>query len=362
MYSLYEDFKDEKILLTYFGVFSDDITSMLIDLSEAYMTNVDDFRRLTKRVSFLITENFQNLIRHSIIEKEKYPAIKYSKDFFQFAILKDSVSITSANVILQKNVNTFDKKIEHLNSLTSIELKSFRNKILLAGEMSEKGGAGLGLIEMKRKSGLPLEKQFIKLTEDYSILILNLEIPINKETTIRKTNIKAIKNLYEKLIEKKILLLYKGNFSKSSNLSLIEILNKNLIKNDKIESKHFKNIIAVIEVMQNVSKYGKSINGYKEGIFSVSEVNNELYIKCSNFIRHEDYEKLKHKLKRIKASSIKELDSLYKETLKNSYKSRKNNAGLGLMEIARFTKNTFTYNFIETDDNEIFFSMNIKTT
>ena len=362
MYTLYEDFKDEKILLTYFGVFSDDITSMLIALSEAYMTKVDNFKKLSKRVSFLITESFQNLIRHGIIGKNDYPEIKYSKDFFQIAILAESVSITSANVILQKNINILNKKIELLNSLSSIELKSYKNKVLLEGEMSDKGGAGLGLIEMKRKSGLPLEKQFIKLTDDYSILMLNLEIPINKETTTRKTNIKVIKILYENLIEKKILLLYKGDFSKSSNSSLIEIISKNLIENDKIESKQLKNMIAVIEVMQNVSKYGKSINGYKEGVFSVSEINDNLYIKCSNFVRHDDYKKLESNLEKIKASSIEELEKSYKEKLKKSHLSKSNNAGLGLIEIARFTKNTFTYNFVETADNEIFFSIKIKTT
>jgi hypothetical protein len=362
MYSLYTDFKNEKILLVYFGVFSDEITSMLIDLSETYMTKVDNFKKLSKRVSFLIAESFQNLIRHGIIEKVNYPEIKYNKDFFQIAILADSVAISSANVILQENVTALDEKINHLNSLSNSELKSHKNRMLIDGELSKKGGAGLGLIEMKRKSGLPLQKQFIKLTEKYYLLILSLEIPMNKATTTRKTNIKTIEKFYKSLVDEKVLLLYKGDFSESSNSSLIEILNKNLIKNDRIESKQLKNMIAVIEVMQNVSKYGKLINGYKEGIFSVSEMNNELYIKCSNFVKHEDYEKLKNNLEEIKSNSIEDLENLYKEKLKNSHLSKSNDAGLGLIEIARFTENTFTYNFVETDYNEIFFSIKIKTT
>ena len=362
MYTLYKDLGDEKILLAYFGVFSDEIMSMLIDLSEGYMSKIDNFKKLSRKVSYLIVESFQNLVRHGIIEKSNYSEIEYSKDFFQITISEDIIGVASANVILHKNVEGLEKKIDHLNSLNVDELRKFKREILEKREFSEKGGAGLGLIEMKRKSDLPLQKQVIRLTDEYSLLILNLEIPMNKNTVVSKTDVKTIEKLYKKLVKQKVLLLYKGGFSKSSNSNLIEMLDKNFMKNDKIISNKLKNIVAVIEVMQNVSKHGKSIDGNIEGIFSVNEINSELYIECSNFIKREDYKKLKRILKSIKSSSLEELNIQYKEKLKNSYFSDSNNAGLGLLEIARFTKNTFTYNFIETENNEIFYSINIKTT
>ena len=139
------------------------------------------------------------------------------------------------------------------------------------------------------------------------------------------------------------------------------MLSNNFLKNGEIDPKKLKNIVAIIEVMQNVSKHGKEIEGLKEGIFAIKELSGELYIECSNFINKADYILLKTKLKEIKSSNTEELNKMYKEKMANSYLSDDDNGGLGLLEIARFTKNNFTYNFVETTENEIFYSIKIKT-
>jgi len=361
MYSLYRDFSDQKISLAYFGVFSDKITNLLIDLSESYVSKTEHLSKLSKKASFLIAESFQNIIKHGIIEKDNVSEIQYSKDFFQISILEDRVVISSANVIKNENVETLNKNIELINSLSSEELKNLKQKILQNGIMTEKGGASLGLIEMVRKSGLPLQKHFIPIKENFSLVILVLEIPVSNKTIENKIEIKTIEQLYFKLVDDDILMLYKGDFSSEANSSLIEMLNNNFLKNNQIDPSKVKNIVTIIEVMQNASKHGKSIEGYKEGIFTLSIINNELFIECCNFVKHENYEDLKNMLKSIKESSLDEIDKMYKMKLANSYLSDDDNGGLGILEIARFTKNTFIYSFVETPDNEIFYSIKIKT-
>ncbi len=113
--------------------------------------------------------------------------------------------------------------------------------------------------------------------------------------------------------------------------------------------------------MQNVSKHGKLINGLKEGMFAIKELNGELFIECSNFVNKEDYDSLKLKFKKIKSCSKEQLDKMYKEKMANSYLSDDDNGGLGLLEIARFTNNTFSYYFVEISENDIFYSIKIKT-
>ncbi|MCK5535611.1 MAG: SiaB family protein kinase [Bacteroidales bacterium] len=361
MYSLYETFTDEKVSIAYFGVFNDGITSMLIELSEVYISKTDHLAKLSKKTSFLIAESFQNLIRHGIIEKNLIEEIQYNRDFYQISILDDSVLITSANVLDNKNVPKINEMIDQVNMLSAEELKYLRNQILEHGSLSTKGGAGLGLIEMVRKSKLPLQKLVIPLTQGYSLLLLGIMLPLKKGATVNEINIEKVGKFYRYLVEDGTLLLYKGDFSNSSNANIIDMLNDNFMKNGKIDPSKLKNIVAIIEVMQNVSKHGKKINGLTEGIFAVKELNEEIYIECSNFVRKEDYNNLKSVLKKIKASSIEELEALYKQKMAASYLSDDDNAGLGLLEIARFTENKFTYYFIETSENQIFFSIKIKT-
>ena len=361
MYSLFESLKDEKICLAYFGVFSDSITFSLIDLSESYISKNEHFAKISKKASLLIIESFQNIIRHGIIEKNDISEIQYNKDFYQISILDDRIAITSANVIEDNMIENLNQQIDYINSLDVKELKSFQQETLFRGSLSGKGGAGLGLIEMVRKSGLPLKKTIISLTEGFSLLLLGVEISIGTDYKEHRVNIKSTESIYKRLTEDGVLLMYKGDFSSSSNSNLIEMLHANFLRNGAIDSHSLKNIISIIEVIQNVSKHGKALNGMKEGIFAIKNITGELYIECSNFVNREDYDNLKSTLRTIKSKSLQELESLYRQKLANSYPFEEGNGGMGLIEIARLTKNTFTYSFVETEDNEIFYSITIKT-
>ena len=343
------------------GMFSDKITTMLIDLSDNYITNAKHLNKMTFKVSFLIAECFQNVIRHGIIERENTSEVIDHKDFFQINILDDRIVLSSANLIEQRNVQFLDEKIDHLNSLDSNELKSLYMEVLDKARFSSKGGASLGLIEMVRKSGLPLKKHFIPVTENYSLVFLSLEVPLGKSTTENKIGIDEVEKAYRSLIENKILILYKGDFSKESISYLIDMLHNNFVGEKDFTSGKIKNIISIIEVMQNVSIHGKAINNYKEGIFTLSEINGEIYIECSNFISLSDYEPFKRYIESIKASRIIEIEKLYKEKLSKTERSEQTNNGLGLLEIARFTKNMFFCSFTEIPGNEIFYSIKIKT-
>jgi hypothetical protein len=156
-------------------------------------------------------------------------------------------------------------------------------------------------------------------------------------------------------------MLYKGDFSAESNAYLVQMLHNNFIEETKIVSENIKNIISIIEVIQNVSKHGKEINGLKEGIFSISKKNGKVYIDCANFVDPGQYKKLNDTLRKIKSSTMDEIEHIYKEKLSKTEISKEGDAGMGLLEIARFTQNHFTYGFRETSADDYFYSINIKT-
>ena len=359
MYSFYKKFEEEEISFAYFGVISDVITDMLIDLSDNYLLKSKDSKKLSRKASFLIAESFQNIIRHGVLKKEDITDYQYKKDFFMITVHENRFIISTTNVIENKNISSLEDKITRINSLNKEELKALQMEILTDTSLSDKGGAGLGLIEMVRRSGLPLLYKFIPLTEGYSIIVLKLEMTLSGIPSEHKINIEEIEALYRKLTENDILFIYKGDFSEDSNKNLIELLNNNFEADKNIVSNKIKNIVSVIEVMQNVSKHGKTIKGNHEGILALSIKNEEIYIECSNFVKQEEYKPFKKHLKNIKKCSMEKLEQKYKKQVKFSIRNDAENSGLGLLEIARFTQNRFSYSFVETEDNEIFFS--IKT-
>jgi anti-sigma regulatory factor (Ser/Thr protein kinase) len=361
MQRLMRNINDEKTSLTYFGVFNDRITAMLIDLAEEFVSKQKGLNKLSKRTSFLIAESFQNVVRHGLVEKSKESGLISAKDFYQISVLTDRIVISSANLIKKSDARELEQFIDNVNALSADELKTLKRKLLKTSEMSAKGGAGLGIIEMVRKSGLPLKQNFIPLSDNFSLVVLSLEAITDKHVKEHKISIQQIEETYKTLADENIILLYSGDFSSSSNSSIIEMLNTNFLKGDEIDPARLRNIVAIIEVMQNVSKHGKKIEGYKKGIFALSIRDDDYYIECSNYIGRQDHKKLRAILGKIKLSDMAEIEKMYKEKLANSYLSGEQEGGLGMLEIARFSNNEFTYNFTDSLENETVFTIKFKT-
>jgi hypothetical protein len=66
--------------------------------------------------------------------------------------------------------------LEEVNNLSPDELKEYYRQSLSETEFTEKGGAGLGIIEMARKSGHKLKYEFTKINNEYSFFSLTITI------------------------------------------------------------------------------------------------------------------------------------------------------------------------------------------
>jgi hypothetical protein len=89
---------------------------------------------------------------------------------------EDGYKIITGNYILNENVSGLKKRIDEINALTKEELKEYYKQVLTNGEMSLKGGGGLGIIDIARKSGEKLEYEFLPITDNISFFILNIKI------------------------------------------------------------------------------------------------------------------------------------------------------------------------------------------
>ena len=96
-----------------------------------------------------------------------------------FLVCRDAnnrYSIITGNPILQEHVATLKQKIDGVNAMTREELKRHYQEALSNSELSTKGGAGLGMIDMARKSGNRLVYQFEPLNDRYSFFSLIITI------------------------------------------------------------------------------------------------------------------------------------------------------------------------------------------
>ena len=359
MTTLFEKLKNDKICLSYLGSFDDDVTDKLIGISEYYLENNAELSKLKNKVSFLIAECFQNIVRHKEPQNNTLKPSNTHSDFFQLNVLDDRTVLTSCNLINEKFVADLERKLIQVNSLDAGGLKNLYNQVMLNDGFSEKGGAGLGLIEMARKSGLPLKYLFRQAGEGFQRFFLSLEIINKKDNAVEKIKMEDVETTYNNLLRDKVLMLYKGDLSKDIITPLVDMVQSNFVDSENISGKEKRSVITLIEALQNISKHGKSINGIKEGIFTLIKSDDAYTIQVGNIIDQKNYRSFENTLNELKKMNTEEIKMLYRKKLIDPEITDEGNCGLGLLEIARNCKENFDYSFLPTTENDIFYSLKI---
>ena len=102
----------------------------------------------------------------------QYPFLLISKG-------EQSYHILTGNYIKNDKIELVSSRIDKVNSLNKDELKEYYKQARLNSVISEVGGAGLGFIDMARKSGNKINYKFYSSNEDTSLFILQNTITNN---------------------------------------------------------------------------------------------------------------------------------------------------------------------------------------
>lgn len=363
LYQTFSILKDDRLCFIYQGDFKDEITAKIINLSEYNIENTTEISKMKKKVSLIMVECFQNIVRHGEdVDKSKLPRTTTKSRIFIARNVKNSYIITSANLIEDENIESLKNKIDTINSFSKEELKEYYMEVLSNEELTKKGGAGLGLIEMARKSGEKLEYSFESLNDKLSYFYLQSNIHHNAESDEKKVQIplNVAKEFHKKVISWNILMIYKGDFSQSSIMPVLRMIENNM--SNQLEELRVKKVIylALVETLQNILKHSKSINGLQEGLFFMGKKRGQYVIASGNLIDNESVKFLKSHLELISTLSKEELSNLYKKTLLSGDETEKGGAGLGLIDVARESSEKLEYEFVPFNDSLMFFSLIVK--
>ncbi len=361
LYGFYKLLQTDNLSLAYQGEFSDDMTEKLISLSEYHIENVDELKKSKKKISFLIAESFQNIVRHGDnIDLKKLMENKIGVFFTRN--IGNTYYITSANVIENINIEMLKSTIEKVNSLGAEDLKALHMNILANEGLSDKGGAGLGLIEMARKSGHKLEFDFENINEKYSNFYLQVKLHSGPEATDpeHKQTLNTVKGLRKKINDENILLIYKGDFSEDSIMPVLKMIKDNMEKTEDGFITKKRVYMVLVEMLQNISKHCLSINGMQSGIMMIGKKDDRYIINAGNLIEAKDSEPLKENLNKINLATRNELTEMHTKTLVEGSITVKGGAGLGLMDIAKKSCDKLNFTFVPLTDQVTFFGLSAQ--
>lgn len=172
--------EDHRISMAFQGILSQDILTLV----GQSLRNIPNNQILAKRLFGLAVEMTQNIHHYSA---QKIYSEKDGRDIGMGIVCigqdENHHFITSGNYIFMKDAKVVQERSKYINSLTEEELKVYYREQRRAPQRKDKPGANLGFIEMRRKSGNPVEVEIVDLNEEMSFFILSVKISKEKNNT-----------------------------------------------------------------------------------------------------------------------------------------------------------------------------------
>ena len=176
----FSDKTDGDVILHYKGNVDSDVINHVLDTVEDKMLQIDEQSKLRKKVYNVLVESLQNLYHHV----DRVPEDFEDQTAEKFGLLvvkkvKGGYRIITGNFVHSENVEKLEEKIKRINRSSHEEIKELYKFILNHQRISAKGGGGLGLVDIARKTGNKLDYLFMKYNNDYSFFYL--DILVNEE-------------------------------------------------------------------------------------------------------------------------------------------------------------------------------------
>jgi hypothetical protein len=352
----------ERLMFVYRGVVTNENSASLLMLLEKEMENSEFGFVGRKRLFMFVLESLQNVSRHS--DRDQYgemSLVVYSKT-------DSGYTVTTGNVIETEKINDLKSKLDEINKLESGEIRSVYRQMLSRAEFSSKGGAGLGLIEMAKKTGNKLDYDFITLDDKFSYFILSKTVDSGGvgmhynggESTFRG---KAVAQLERLMAENNVYLVWSGHFSADVGKEVLSFTETRLSEADVDSVLRRKVFSILVETLENVAKYSPGREPEEKYGMPVAMIrlNSRIYsITTGNLIPNNKVNALKEKLDAINKHDKAGLKELFKKALEDQNVESESTGNMGLIEMARKSGNKLKYQFDKVNDQYSYYMLTVN--
>ena len=177
VYNYYRRMEDEQVILSFKGEFSAELLTSILHIMESKMIELSIPMQMKKRVFNVLVECFQNLYHH--IETDfGHNSLDSSMNsaLVMVKYVDRKIIVLTGNYIPVESTDDLKRKLILVNELDEKELRDLYQQRLLNNNVSQKGTAGLGIIDIARKSKNELGYEFIEVNDDYSFFCLSIVI------------------------------------------------------------------------------------------------------------------------------------------------------------------------------------------
>jgi len=356
-----EKMRKENLMFVYRGVITNENSVPLLLLLEKEMEQSEFSYLGRKRLFMFVLESLQNVSRH----KDSYDAASMS--IVVYSKTDGGYSVSTGNVISSSNIPDLKKRLDEINSLNVDEIRSVYRQMLSNSKFSHKGGAGLGLIEMAKKTGNKLDYDFLEIDDDKSYFILNKTVDAEgmgshqagKQNSFHG---ESVANLEKLMTANSIFMVWSGHITSDIGEEVISF-NETKLLEDLIDSTVRRKIFSVlVETIENVAKYG--VDKQAEELFGMPVVilkleGQDYQLTTGNLIRNEEVPTLKDKIDTINRYDKDELKEYYQKSLSEQTVESERTGNMGLIDMARKSGTKLLYRFDGINETYSYFNLTV---
>ncbi|HQG55974.1 MAG TPA: SiaB family protein kinase [Bacteroidales bacterium] len=167
--------KNGEVILYYKGNIDSEVINHVLDTVEDKLIQVNEQAKLRKKVYNVLVESLQNLYHH--VDKvpsdfEDQSAEKYG--LLMVKKIENGYKIITGNFIRKENIEKLEERIKRINRSSQEEIKELYKFILNHQRITNKGGGGLGLVDIARKTGNKLGYQFNDYDNEHTFFYLDI--------------------------------------------------------------------------------------------------------------------------------------------------------------------------------------------
>ena len=174
IFELHRAMISHKLILVYQGDFTQETTKSILTMAERSLEVSNEDPGIKRKVFNVMVESLQNIVKHN----EEFTGEDSGRHTAIFLIGKepDRYGIMSGNPVHKSRLAALRATLERVNALDRDGLKDLYKNIIQDATISDKGGAGLGFVDMARKSGEKLSFDFHKMSEEYFFFSLKVNV------------------------------------------------------------------------------------------------------------------------------------------------------------------------------------------
>lgn len=335
----------------YNGQFTTTISDHIIALGELTMEKMGKSSKVRKRVFSVVVESLQNVTRH-------HDDVGENQGFFAIQLINGSYYITTVNLIYNENIEKVDNILKRIQNANPEELKELYKETLSDNMFSNKGGAGLGLMEIAKKTNNKIYYNFHKVNDLYSYFYLRPYVSNTEQESEERNREHDVISLHELILKHQIHTIFSGLFDQPTLVNLLSITDNQMSSIGNNKRKIFS---LMIEMLQNITKHGYSNDAEQgnPGTFFINTDKNQFILNSGNLILKSDVEKLKRRIEHVNSLDNQQLNNLYNEGLLNFHIDDNSSSGLGLIDLRIKSNNPLVFHFHSIDHVSSFFILEV---